>query len=1135
MRPRRFWIALPLCTFASLTLLLRAEEPAKPAADDFKATPEQEAFFEKTIRPLLVAKCLECHGEKQQKGDLRLDSRGAVLKGNDGGPAVVPGKPGESRLIEVIGYKDPVQMPPKGKLADAEIAALTEWIKMGAPFPGGSAATASAAPLGSNATPEGIAKFRASHWSLQPVKKIEPPSTKVQGWNSSAIDRFIAAKLEGNGLTPSAPVDKRTLLRRVTFDLIGLPPTMEEVAAFESDTSPDSFAKVVDRLLASPHYGERWGRHWLDVARYADTKGYVFTEERKYPYSYTYRDYVIAAFNKDLPFDRFILEQIAADQLDLGNDKAALAAMGFLTVGRRFSNNINDIIDDRIDVVSRGFLGMTAACARCHDHKYDPIPTADYYSLYGVFNSSNEPKDLPLLATPQESENYRAFEKELAAREGTVNAYVDKQHTELTAELRAKAGDYLMEVVNRKPEPVRRRGGQSIGKGEPRPQVIERWREYVQQAGKQHHPVLSAWNELAKLPADGFAEAAAKVIEGLNDAADAPQRVNSLVKKTLVEAAPKSMGDVAKAYGELLVRVEKEWQTLRTEAEKTAGGNADKLPKALPDAAAEEVRQVLYAEGSPTVLSRDDARRAFDRKARDEVKNLERKVEEFKANSPNAPPRAMVMNDNANPANVRVFIRGNNGRLGNEAPRRFFQVLSAPEAKFTRGSGRLELAQAIANPSNPLTARVIVNRVWQHHFGFGLVRTPSDFGLRGESPTHPELLDWLAATFVEEGWSLKKLHRRMLLTAAYQQQSLPQKEGTAKDPENRLLWRMNPQRLEFEPMRDSLLTVAGRLDRTQGGRAVDLFAQPFPARRAVYGFIDRQDLPGTFRAFDFASPDVSTPMRPQTTIPQQALYGMNSPFVVEQAKHLAARPEVAAASDPVAKVQALYRLVYARAAEAYEVEAGVRFLAEPSVADAALAGGWQYGYGEIDEGTKQTKSFTPLPHFQDGQWRGGRQLPDAKVGWVLLTAAGGHPGGTPQLAVIRRWVAPSDGIVNIAATLEHPAEQGDGVRARIVSSRTGELGSWTAHHGKADTKIDRAEVKAGEILDFVVDCRTNENSDSFQWPPVIVLSSPGPAGKDVRKQFVAPAEFRGPQGAGMSPLEQYAQALLLANEFVFVD
>jgi cytochrome c553 len=937
-----------LASQASLILVLllealaRADEPAKIDAGPKTAT-EQEAFFEQRVRPLLVAKCFECHGEKKQEGGLRLDSRSSILKGNDSGPAVVAGKPEESRLLEVIGYDDAIKMPPKQKLAESEIATLTEWVKIGAPWPGSESAPALA--LGQAATPEGIVEARATHWAFQPVRRVEPPTVKNTAWSSTPIDRFILVRLEENGLSPSPRADRRTLLRRVSFDLIGLPPTAEETAAFENDPSPDAFATVVDRLLASPHYGERWGRHWLDVARYADTKGYVFTEERKYPFSYTYRDYVIGAFNRDLPFDRFIVEQIAADQLPMADDKAALAAMGFLTLGRRFGNNVNDIIDDRIDVVTRGLMGLTTTCARCHDHKYDPIPTDDYYSLYGVFASSAEPADLPLMGLPVINEAYQAYETELAKREAVLEAFVAEKIAALIDELRSRTTDYLVAVVRKDGQELPQGIGVSLGPGDVRREVVTRWRNYLQETTKEPNPVFGPWHALAALPPEGFAEAAAKIIAGLNDAADAQPRTNALVKQALAAAVPQSMFDVATVYGKLLVDTNTQWLALtRGQPAEAAGGSAPAVPPtALPEAPAEELRQVLYAEKSPTAVARDETRRLFDRATKNKMAELKRAVDSFKANSPAAPPRAMVLNDAPDPTQPHVLIRGNPGRPGKEVARRFLQVLSTPDSPaFQRGSGRLELAELIASPTNPLTARVIVNRVWMHHFGRGLVATPSDFGARGAAPSHPELLDYLASAFIEDGWSLKKLHRRILLSKVYQQASDDRPEAIKVDPENRLLWKMNRQRLEFEPMRDTLLAVAGRLDGAIGGRPVDLFASPFTTRRGVYGFIDRQDLPGTLRVFDFASPDVSTPMRPQTVVPQQALFGMNSPFVVEQAKALASRPEVVSAASSESKVQALYGLIYARGADADEVSAGIRFLDAPVEAGSAPDATWQY-------------------------------------------------------------------------------------------------------------------------------------------------------------------------------------------------
>jgi hypothetical protein len=719
------------------------------------ADPQAVEFFEKQIRPVLVAKCQSCHGPKRQQGGLRLDSRAALLKGSDNGPAIVPGDPEKSSLIRAIRYADEIQMPPKGKLPDEVIAHLTDWVKMGAPWPETEDRTGTQTMS--------VAEVRRTHWSFQPVKKPAAPAVKDTSWVKTPIDAFVLAQLETKGLAPSPAADRRTLIRRLTMDLHGLPPTPEEVAVFEANRAGDAYVRLVDRLLASPRYGERWGRHWLDVARYADSKGYVFTDERRYPFAYTYRDYVIRAFNEDLPYDQFILQQLASDQLPLGEDKRSLAALGYLTLGRRFLNNIHDIIDDRIDVTMRGLQGMTVGCARCHDHKFDPIPQKDYYSLYGVFASSEEPKDLPLIGKPEQTAELAAFEAELAKRQAAVEKYRNEHKDEL------------------------------------------------------------------------------------------------------------------------------------------AKGN---------------------------------------RKFRDGLRALRKKVEAWQATSPVAPPRAMVLVDKPTPQEPHVLLRGNPNNPGPAVPRQYLEVVAGEKRQpFRQGSGRLELAHAIADRNNPLTARVLVNRVWLHHFGAGLVRTPSDFGLRGEPPTHPQLLDWLAATFMDEGWSIKKLHRLILLSSTYQQASSNDPRRLQIDPENRLLARMNRQRLDFEAMRDSLLAVAGRLDTTMGGRAVELTTAPFSPRRSVYGFIDRQNLPGLFRTFDFASPDTSTPQRYTTTVPQQALFLMNSPFVIEQARHFGQRADVTGQTTDEAKIQRMHQLAYGRAAEPAEIALGVRFLTEARPSEGAKAAG----------------------------------------------------------------------------------------------------------------------------------------------------------------------------------------------------
>lgn len=805
---QRFARHVALSAAILLSALLALAGGAGFAADKQapKMDPQVVEFFEARVRPVLFEKCFACHGERQQMANLRLDSLEGLLKGGSHGPVIVPGHPERSALIQAIRHDGKIRMPPAGKLKDDEIAALTEWVKRGAPWPDGLRQKRKDAKTQAGGAP--------LHWSFVPVKTPAIPKVKNSAWVKTPIDAFILAKLERKGLRPAPPADKRTLIRRAYYDLIGLPPTAEEVAAFYADRSPDAFAKVVDRLLASPRYGERWGRYWLDVARYADTKGYLpGTETWLYPNAYTYRDYVIRAFNEDLPYDQFILQQLAADLLPLGEDKRPLAALGFLTVGRRFLGDRILINDDRIDVTTRGFMALSVNCARCHDHKFDPISTKDYYALYGVFNSSNEPNP-PLAISPKEI-----------------------------------TGPY--EAHNSK----------------------------IREAEKQREELVQA-------------------------------QVTRLRK--LVETSPDSVP----------MPVRQVLQGIRV--------------RALPE---------------PKDLERLTPQFEADAQAR--LKSLQETIAALQKTMPPAPEFAMALQDAPNPSNARIFIRGNPGNLGEEVPRRFLAVLSRPDSRpFAQGSGRLELAQAIASKDNPLTARVLVNRVWLHHFGQGLVRTPGDFGTRGQPPTHPELLDWLAAAFTEReglgvgergskdartryacGWSLKKLHRLIMLSNTYQMSSQHDPRHFAIDPDNLLLWRMNRRRLDLEALRDSLLYVAGRLDLTMGGKSVELTTAPYSTRRTVYGFIDRQNLQGLFRTFDFASPDSTVAQRYETTVPQQALFMMNSPFFAEQAKHLAQRAlensDGASVSD-TERLHRLYRLALGRTPTSEEVSDGLRFLRQAS-------------------------------------------------------------------------------------------------------------------------------------------------------------------------------------------------------------
>lgn len=1105
------------CACASLCgTAVFAEEPA--------SKPEAAEFFEKQVRPLLATHCYSCHGAKKQEAGLRLDSRAAAFKGSESGPVLLAGKPEESRLVRAIRYNDKnLQMPPDGKLPDEAIAALTRWVEIGLPWP---EAPSDSAASDSNAW--------RKHWAFQPVRQPPLPAIQNTGWVQKPIDHFVLARLEQAGLVPSPATDRRALIRRLSFDLTGLPPAAEEVEAFFADTSSDAVGRLIDRLLDSPHYGERWGRHWLDVARYADSKGYKFFGTNQ-SYGYTYRDWVIKAFNDDLPYDQFLLRQLAADQLPLGSDNRDLAAMGFLTIGRRFLEDVHDIIDDRIDVVSRGFLGLTVGCARCHDHKFDPVPTADYYSLYGVFAASVE-RTRTLRTLGQQTAADWVYDQEMATRQSDYDQYLKRRHAEFLTAFRANIPDYLLAGHKALAQPPMDKFMFVEVPGQLSQIVIERWRSLLDRTQKRHDRVFAAWHAFAALPEAEFAAQAAAVAAGIAAKTD-PDHPHHPRVASLFATPPANLAEVARRYGELFVAVEQQWQQELAKA--AAAGQPS--PGGFNDVESEELRRVLYGPFAPPDVSASDVEFLVGRPGQAEIGVLRGKIEEWDRQAPAGFQRAMVLEESPELARFdpHVFVRGRSNNLGEATPRRFLMALSGEDRPpFTQGGGRLELAQAIVGRDNPLTARVLVNRVWLHHFGAGLVTTPSDFGLRSEPPSHSELLDWLAWQFMEQGWSIKQLHRQILLSATYQQASDDRPDARRIDPDNRLLSRMNRRRLDFEATRDALVAASGQLDRTVGGFAVSLTAQPFSHRRTVYGFIDRQDLPGLFRSFDFANPDAHSPQRFTTTVPQQALFLMNSPFVQECAARLAGRPEVAQQTDPAARIEQIYRLLYGRQPTAEETALGLEFLAGKSIGtaagrDTAPASPWRYGYGSIDSAAGKVTRFEPFMHFTGQRWQGGAALPDPVIGWAFLDAQGGHPGDAQHLA-IRRWIAPVDGAVSISGVLKHAETNSDGIQARIVFSRAGEVGGWKVYNQQVDATVARLEVKAGDTVDFVVESLATLTNDQHTWAPIVRLlsDSPDSAADHPRREWNASADFA---GQGLNPWEYYAQALLMSNEMVFVD
>ena len=915
---------------------------APTAADGpAKMPPSQLDFFEKRIRPALAANCWKCHGSKKQEAGLRLDSRPAVLKGSDNGLVVVSGKPQASRLIDVLRQTGDIKMPPDRKLSKQTIADFETWIRLGVPWPESTATAAT----GSD---ESLLK---SHWAFQPIRRPAIPSVRNGNWSRTPIDRFILAKLEAASLTPSPRADRRTLLRRVTFDLTGLPPTSEEFAAFAADRSPNAFANVVDRLLASPRYGERWGRYWLDVARYADNKGYVFFEEKKFPWAYTYRDYVVRAFNDDKPFDRFVLEQLAADKLDLGDDKSALTAMGFLTLGGRFMNNTHDVLDDRVDVVTRGLMGVTVTCARCHDHKFDPVSQAEYYALYGVFRGSAEPTLQPLFRPPPHTPQYAKFAAEMRKRLDALEDFVASKHRALVADGRKRVAGYLAAAYAQRNQPPTDDFMLLIPAGELHPSMVHRWQLYLENAKRTRDPVWTIWHWYADIPDARFA-AKVEVVKRrvqLLDPTKTP--VNRIVLAAFRRKPPRTMKDVVARYAELLHAVDAEWSR-PVEAPKPGATAIGRNGIADPDR--QQLLQVFYGPDAPPNVPRTMGYGSLsllpDREAQAVFQKLIKAVEKWSMTAPAAPPRAMVLIDAGRTYQPRIFRRGNPSRPGKRVPRALPRFVGREISLPKTGSGRLALAKAIVDPRNPLTARVIVNRVWQQHFGAGLVTTPSDFGTRSAPPSHPELLDWLATEFIRGGWSIKRLHRLILLSAVYQQSTRPVgrffkpsvrdsdlvtdglknrptgRNPQSVDPENRLLWRMNRRRLDFEAMRDSLLAVAGQLDQKPGGPPVHLLGKNFETRRTLYGFVDRMNLPGLYRAFDFPSPAATSPSRETTTIPPQALYLMNHQFVREAAERLAGRRDVVSYEGIDERIDRLFAVLFNRRPSSVERRLAREFL-----------------------------------------------------------------------------------------------------------------------------------------------------------------------------------------------------------------
>jgi len=887
--------------------------------------------FNRQVRPILTEYCFSCHGPdaNQRKADLRLDVEQEAKKSS-----IVSKSSNESELIHRIRSQDEdsVMPPPStGKvLSKVQIELLSQWIDEGAKY--------------------------SDHWAFQPIgqsSQLLSAIPKNDATIDAPIDRFLSDKLSAVGLSYSKEISRSQFIRRATFDLTGLPPSWDEVEAFEKDHADGHIARLIDRLLESPRYGERWGRQWLDIARYADTHGGAAIGFTTFPFSYTYRDYVIGAFNQNLPFDRFILEQIAADQLGLTEDDPSQAALGFLTVGMQFRND-HDTIDDQIDVITRGLMGLTVTCARCHDHKFDAIPTTDYYSLYAAIAPSQAPAQLPVIGRVPDREASKKYDADLKDLQAKLTHFGRDQSEILRGRLRMQVGLYLAEIAKGTGEQDLSTEFLSYRTDDIRPLIFNRWRDYLKGLTKTD-PVFGPWLEMqawGKISDDEFAkqrdaylsqlaselDTAGRTPDKIHALRGEPPKWNSLVVDALVENKPISLNEVAVIYGKVFAEQQKLWLKSLLETAMEASPEGTIVPDDHPQhlvvnsTSHRQLRIHLYAPGTPFDISNEEAMGLTNRTISDLINGKSGAIHQLNLKASGSPPRAMSLHEDPIPKDNFVFIRGNPLTRGAQVPPKFIAVLSDGKATdFENGKRRLGLARSVVSDSNPLTRRVLVNWVWQNHFGYGLVRTPDDFGTRGQTPTHPELLDYLADEFQKNGWSLKWLHREIMLSQAYRQGAIENESSRQKDPENQLLWRMPRRRLDFESMRDAMLSVCEELDVTMGGRPIDLNASPAIPRRSVYGFVNRDIIANLMSTFDSANPNACTAKRPETTVPQQTLFALNSDFIQDRAKRMASLTKQASFPTNDDRIVSMVRRMLGRTPTTMEVDRAKGFLESDAI------------------------------------------------------------------------------------------------------------------------------------------------------------------------------------------------------------
>lgn len=888
-----------LTTYLTLLYLFAG---VSTATADISAADQE--FFEKSVRPILVQHCQSCHQEDEVNGGLRLDSRAAWMAGGESGPAIVPGDPDASRLMAAVGYDDQdLQMPPRNKLADHQIATLRKWILKGAPDPRDADSLDGEGTI--ETSPGMSIEAGKEFWSLQPIRNPEPPSVSNSNWVQTPIDAFILSDLENAGLSPAGPADRRTLIRRITYDLIGLPPTQQQIDEFVADTSPHAIDRVIERLLASPRYGVRWGRHWLDVARYADSNG--LDENLAFGNAWRYRDYVVEAFNQDKPFDRFLTEQIAGDLLPDATTETKIAT-GFLVLGAKVLAEPDreklemDTIDEQIDVTGKTFLGMTLGCVRCHDHKFDPIKQTDYYALAAIFKSTRTFADSRtgaikhwhehVFADQRERDAIASVDQLISQRKSAATNFKNQAISKLRQRTRSLATEYLVAAAAFDLNASLNEISEIAKPLNLHPRVLHQCRLYL-----QHHPnepFFAHWH----------------------------QSLREATTPTEAQTA------IEQHYRPILKRFSDQRQNNAT-------------AKRLDEPELEAVRAIV--ENNTGLLAVPaKAEYAFDAETLAEYDRLMEEARRFESSADDL-TAAMGVSDQAIVNQLAIHIRGSHLNLGKPVARAFPEVMrfsSVPPIFPTHQSGRLELAHWIADTRHPLTARVYANRLWRWHFGEGIVRTTENFGVLGDRPSHPDLLDWLARYFIASGWSTKEIHRLILSSSTYQMASRhtePQ-PAMAVDPDNRLWWKFRNERLQPEAIRDSILAVSGQLDESIGGKTVPLRNRQFvfnhtsvdhtkydSVRRAIYLPVIRNNLYTFFAQYDFPDPTMPTGDRSATVVAPQALWMMNSDLVIDAAERFASRLLNTSSSD-ASRIESAYVQTLGRIPNEAETRRALSFI-----------------------------------------------------------------------------------------------------------------------------------------------------------------------------------------------------------------